>query len=102
VADATTCTTFLCDYVHTQFDPAHLLSELGFSIVFEIIEAVVIYVLWRKFIKPRWFAQAHRQFDEEHGLNHSPPSVVTNPCTCPHNDTINVPGTGTLIEEVPV
>lgn len=64
------CTTLWCDYYHTQVDPAHVLSELGFSIVFEILQAVVIYVLWRKFIKPRWFAKAHIEFDEEHGLTH--------------------------------
>lgn len=76
MADATTtCTTFVCDYLHTQFDPAHLLSELGFSVLFEAIQAVVIYVVWRKFIKPRWFAQAHQQFDEAHGLTHEDQGV---------------------------
>jgi hypothetical protein len=70
LAEAAAGTPFWQDYWSVQTDPAHLLSELGFSILFEAIQAVVIYVLWRKVIKPRWFAQAHEQFDAAHGLTH--------------------------------
>jgi hypothetical protein len=66
VVSENNCTNLWCDYLHTQFDLAHLLSELGF----EIVQAVVVYIIWKKYIKPRWFAKAHQQFDETHGLTH--------------------------------
>ena len=58
------------DYLSTQFDPAHLLSELGFTIAFEILQLVLWVWLWHKVIKPRWFAQAHAAIDAEHGVEH--------------------------------
>lgn len=64
------CTTFLCDYVSTQFDPAHLLSELGFSLVFELLQLVLIVWLWRRVIKPRLTTQIHTEVDQEHGIVH--------------------------------
>lgn len=57
------CTTFVCDYVSTQFDPAHLLSELGFTVVFELVQLF----LWVRLLRPR----LHRRFDREHGIEHS-------------------------------
>lgn len=67
------CTTFWCDYVSTQFDPAHLLSELGFTIIFELLQVIVIVVLWRKAIKPlieRRINKVHAELDAEHHVVH--------------------------------
>lgn len=54
------------DYLATQFDPAHLLSELGFTLVFDGLLAV----LWRRLLKPRLIRQAHREIDASHGMAH--------------------------------
>jgi hypothetical protein len=56
-----------CDYVHTQFDPAHLLSELGFTIVFDF---VLLWLVWGKILKPRIMKQVHAELDAEHGITH--------------------------------
>lgn len=58
------------DYLATQFDPAHLLSELGFTLVFDGILAV----LWRRVLKPRLIRrtidEAHHEIDASHGMAH--------------------------------
>jgi hypothetical protein len=54
------------DYLSTQFDPAHILSELGFSLVFELIQLVFIAYFWKRVIKPR----LHAEVDEDHGIVH--------------------------------
>lgn len=56
-----------CDYVATQFDPAHLLSELGFTIVFDFI---LLWLVWGKILKPRIMKQVHKELDAEHGITH--------------------------------
>lgn len=70
LADAPPGAPFWQDYLSVQFDPAHLLSELGFSLVFEALQFVLLVILWRKVVKPRWFAKAHENFDQSHGLSH--------------------------------
>lgn len=65
------CTNLWCDYVSTQFDPAHLLSELGFTIIFDLI---LIWLVWGKLIKPylrRQFEKQHEELDQEHGIVHN-------------------------------
>lgn len=64
------CATFLCDYLHTQFDPAHLLSETVFSLVQDV---VIGFLLWGKGIKPylaRREERLHQQLDAEHHVEH--------------------------------
>ena len=51
------------DYLSVQFDPAHLLAELGFSIAFELAQLVLIV----KWLKPR----LHKRFDRDHNLTHN-------------------------------
>lgn len=58
------------DYLSVQFDAAHLLAELGFSIVFELVQLVVVVFLWRRIIKPRLVKDVHKQIDSEHGVDH--------------------------------
>lgn len=76
------CTNLWCDYISTQFDPAHILSELGFSIVFEILQVVVVVWLWRKVVKPRIFAQVHQEIDAEHDITHHGDHLHEGPTWC--------------------
>lgn len=55
------------DYLQTQFDPAHLLSETGFTIVFDV---VLGWFAWGKILKPRLMKQVHQEIDKEHGVDH--------------------------------
>jgi hypothetical protein len=57
-------------YTAVQFAPDHLLSELGFSIVFELVQFIALALLWRKVIAPRLTARIHKQIDAEHGIEH--------------------------------
>ncbi len=57
------------DYLRTQFDPAHLLSELGFSMVFELAQVAFLAMVWRRTGWQR-ITKAHVQFDTEHNLTH--------------------------------
>lgn len=41
------------DFIATATDPAHILSELVFSVVFELIQFAFIVILWKQYIKPR-------------------------------------------------
>jgi hypothetical protein len=55
------------DYLQTQFDPAHLLSETGFTVVFDV---VLGWLVWGKILKPRLVKSVHKEIDAEHGVNH--------------------------------
>lgn len=55
------------DYLQTQFDPAHLLSETGFTIVFDVI---IGWLIWGKILKPRLMKEVHKEIDAEHGVTH--------------------------------
>lgn len=62
--------SFLHQYLSVQFDPVHLLSELGFTVVFDFL---LLFVLWGKIIKPylnRRMNQLHQQLDAEHHVEH--------------------------------
>lgn len=61
------CTTW-CDIVHTVTDPAHLIAELVFNIVFD---GLILFLLWGKIIRPRLFKQIHKEIDTEHGVEHT-------------------------------
>jgi hypothetical protein len=70
MSDTTSCTTVWCDYLHTQFDAAHILSELGFTIVFDL---VLLFLVWGKVIKPfltRKLSKLHDDLDAEHHVEH--------------------------------
>lgn len=70
--DHTTCASFVCDYLQTQFDPAHLLSELGF----ELAQVLLIGLLWRRVLKPKLIRSVHAEIDQEHGTDHLPHHCV--------------------------
>lgn len=59
------------DFLSVALDPAHILSELAFTIVFD---GIVIAVLWglvfKGLILPRLRRQIHSDIDQEHGIQH--------------------------------
>ena len=68
IAEASAHLPLWQDYLQTQFDPAHLLSELGFTVVFDFL---IGWFFWGKLIKPyldRRTAQIHQEIDAEHGV----------------------------------
>jgi hypothetical protein len=68
-----TCPPYhLCkeDILQTVLSPSHIIAELIFSIVFDL---VLIFLVWGKLIKPyvkRKLDQAHQELDAEHGVDH--------------------------------
>jgi hypothetical protein len=59
------------EFLHIATDPAHLLFELLFSVVFDVIIVSLIWgVVIKKIIIPRIKKDVHAQFDEEHGFSH--------------------------------
>ena len=60
------CNTW-CDIIHTTTDPAHIVAELLFNIVFD---GLILFLLWGKIIKPRLMKQVHKELDAEHGVTH--------------------------------
>lgn len=51
VAEAAKHVSLWTDYVHTQFDPAHLLSELGFTLFFDGIVAALLWPLVKRAVR---------------------------------------------------
>ena len=48
-------------------DPAHILAELGWTIIQDVILVWLLYgTLWKKVILPR----LHEKFDKEHSITH--------------------------------
>lgn len=56
---------FWQEYLHIQFDPAHLLAELGFTLVFDLMAWLLVKKLVNKILW-RW----HLELDKEHGVEH--------------------------------
>lgn len=71
LADAPAGADLWHQWISVQFDYAHLLSELGFTVVFDF---VLGFLFWGKVIKPyldRRLKTQHDDLDTEHGiLNH--------------------------------
>lgn len=53
------------EYLHVQFDPAHLLAELGFTLAFDLAAWLLMKKLLTKILW-RW----HLDIDREHGVPH--------------------------------
>lgn len=48
-------------------DPAHIMAELGWTIIQDVILVWLLYgTLWKKVILPR----LHEKFDKEHAITH--------------------------------
>jgi len=59
------------DYLSVALDPAHILAELTFTIVFDgLVIALLWGVIWKQWLLPKLQKQIHHEFDEEHGIEH--------------------------------
>lgn len=64
-------TDFWSDFMSIATDPAHLLFEFLFSIVFDFIIVTLLYgIVVRKIIIPRLRKSLHDELDLEHGVEH--------------------------------
>jgi hypothetical protein len=52
-------------------DPAHILAELGWTIIQDGLFVAVLYgIVFKKMILPKLRKDIHREIDEEHGFEH--------------------------------
>jgi len=57
------------EFLAVALDPAHILAEIVFTIVFDgLFIALVWGVLFKKIILPRLRKQIHEDIDKEHGI----------------------------------
>ena len=62
---------FWSDFVSIATDPAHLLFEFLFSVVFDFIIVTLLYgIVVQKVIIPRLRKSLHEEIDTEHGVDH--------------------------------
>jgi len=60
---------FWQEFISIATDPAHLLFELIFSVLFDVVLVSVIWgVIIKKIIIPKLKRDVHREIDVEHGL----------------------------------
>lgn len=64
------------EFLSIATDPAHLLFELLFSLIFDVLIVSFVYgILIKKFIIPKLRREIHKEIDEEHGyIEHEKPS----------------------------
>lgn len=59
-------------------DPAHAMTEVAMSIVWDLIIITLIYqLLVKRYLYPRWLKRAHQEIDEEHGVDHDSKHIGT-------------------------
>lgn len=52
-------------------DPSHILAELGWTIIQDVIVIWLFYgVIFKKVILPRIRKEIHKEIDEEHNIKH--------------------------------
>lgn len=72
--------TFWEEFWHVFLDPAHILSEIAWHIIIEILIITFVYgVVIKKIILPKLRKEIHREIDEEHGIQHSADAENENP-----------------------
>jgi len=53
-------------------DPAHVLSEVAMSAIWDIVIITLIYqLLIKRWLYPRWSNKVHHEIDSEHGVDHN-------------------------------
>jgi hypothetical protein len=63
---------FWDEVLHVTLDPAHIIAEIIFTIVFDgIIIALFYNVIFKKFILPKLRRDIHKDIDEAHGTEHN-------------------------------
>jgi len=60
------------DFLSVALDPAHILSELAFTIVFDGLVIALLYgVVFKRMLLPRLRREIHRDIDAQHGIGHN-------------------------------
>lgn len=50
-------------------DPAHIVAELTWNIIFDVLFVSVLYgIVFKRLMLPRLRREIHREIDEEHGI----------------------------------
>lgn len=65
-------------------DPAHALTEIFYSFLFELLIIPIALLLYRKWREPKLRAQIHKEIDAEHGIQHTDCNSETTPKIMPH------------------
>jgi hypothetical protein len=63
IAEGLETGSFVHQYLSVQLDPIHLLSELGFTAVFEVVQLAVVALLWRRVVHPALCREKEREGD---------------------------------------
>lgn len=66
-------------------DPAHAITEIFYSFLFELLIIPIIIYMYKKFREPKLRAQIHREIDAEHGIEHSDCNSETTPKIAEHS-----------------
>lgn len=78
-------------------DPAHIIAEVGFTIVMDGILLYLVYqLLFRKVLLPRLSNRIHSEIDAEHGVDHDAASTQLKDSGFRHNVRVALP----VVEEV--
>lgn len=60
------------EYLQLLTDPAHLMFELTATIMFDLVVVGLFYgVFIRKYLIPKLRRDFHKEFDKEHGIDHT-------------------------------
>jgi len=72
--------SFWDELLSISLDPAHILSELIWQVVFDGLFVAFLYgVVYRRWLLPRLRREIHKDLDAEHGIEH-------------HDDHIHITG----------
>lgn len=55
------------EYMHVAFDPAHILAELTFTLVFDFLFLAILIPLIKATLN-NFKSNLHKELDEEHGI----------------------------------
>lgn len=63
--------SFWQDYMGVAFDPAHVLAEITFTILFDFVLLFLVWgVFFKKVVLPKIRRDIHKEIDAEHGYEH--------------------------------
>jgi len=72
--------SFRDEVIAITFDPAHIIGEVFWQVVFDVVLVAFIYgIVFKKWILPKLRHQLHKEIDKEHGIEH-------------HDDHIHIKG----------
>jgi hypothetical protein len=78
--DSTEPVSFWDDVISITFDPSHIVAEVFWQVVFDVVLVAFIYgIVFKKWILPKLRHQLHKEIDKEHGIEH-------------HDDHIHIKG----------